>query len=94
MYSINIQFEWDDKKSSSNKIKHGIAFDTAKDLWNDSNRVEIETSYSIEERTILIGKVKNKLWTAIFTQREDTIRIISVRRARKQETKLYDQKNS
>jgi len=94
MYSINIQFEWDDKKSSSNKIKHGIAFDTAKDLWNDSNRVEIETSYSIEERTILIGKVKNKLWTAIFTQREDTIRIISVRRARKRETKLYDQKNS
>ena len=93
MYSINIQFEWDDKKSSSNKIKHGIAFDTAKDLWNDSNRVEIETSYSIEERTILIGKVKNKLWTAIFTQREDTIRIISVRRARKRETKLYDQKN-
>jgi len=94
MYSINIQFEWDDKKSSSNKIKHGIAFDTAKDLWNDSNRVKIETSYSIEERTILIGKVKNKLWTAIFTQREDTIRIISVRRARKRETKLYDQKNS
>ncbi len=94
MYSINIQFEWDDKKSSSNKIKHGIAFDTAKDLWNDSNRVEIETSCPIEERTILIGKVKNKLWTAIFTQREDTIRIISVRRARKRETKLYDQKNS
>ena len=94
MYSINIKFEWDDKKSSSNKIKHGIAFDTAKDLWNDSNRVEIETSYSIEERTILIGKVKNKLWTGIFTQREDTIRIISVRRARKRETKLYDQKNS
>ena len=94
MYSINIQFEWDDKKSSSNKIKHGIAFDAAKDLWNDSNRIEIETSYQIEERTILIGKVKNKLWTAIFTQREDTIRIISVRRARKRETKLYDQKNS
>ena len=93
MYSINIQFEWDDKKSSSNKIKHGIAFDKAKDLWNDSNRVEIETSYPIEERAILIGKVKNKLWTAIFTQREDTIRIISVRRARKRETKLYDQKN-
>jgi uncharacterized DUF497 family protein len=48
MYSINIQFEWDDKKSSSNKTKHGIAFDIAKDLWNDSNRVEIETSYPIE----------------------------------------------
>ena len=93
MYSINIKFEWDDKKSSSNKTKHGIDFDAAKDLWNDSNRVEIETAYPIEERTILIGSIKNELWTAIFTQREDAVRIISVRRARKREAKLYDSKN-
>ena len=93
MYNINMRFEWDDEESSSNKTKHGVAFDTAKDLWNDSNRVEIETSYPLEERTILIGKIENKLWTAIFTQRGDTIRIISVRRARKREAKLYDQKN-
>jgi uncharacterized DUF497 family protein len=39
-----------------------------------------------------IGKIGDKLWTAIFTRREDAIRIISVRRARKKETKLYAQK--
>ena len=34
-----MEFEWDKNKSHSNKIKHGIDFDTAKYLWNDSNRV-------------------------------------------------------
>jgi len=87
-------FEWDDKKSHANKIKHGISFDTAKDLWTDSNRVEIQTPYPLEDRSILIGKIGNKLWTAIFTCRRDTVRIISVRRARKREAKLYGQENS
>ena len=88
-----MDFEWDDKKSAANKMKHGIDFRAAVELWSDPFRVEIDTSYPDENRSILIGKIKDKLWTAIFTQREDTIRIISVRRARKRETKLYDQKN-
>ena len=90
-YSIYVKFEWDDEKSWSNEIKHGIDFNTAKHLWNDSNRVEIHTPYPLEKRSILIGKLGKKLWTAIFTWRRDAIRIISVRRARKQETKLYGQ---
>jgi hypothetical protein len=87
-----MQFEWDDEKSSANKNKHGIGFNTAKDLWNDTNRVEIHTSYPLESRSIMIGKVGKKLWTAIFTRRGNAIRIISVRRARNQEAKLYGQK--
>lgn len=92
MYSIDMQFEWDDEKSRTNKTKHGIDFDTAKDLWNDSNRVEIQTAYPIENRSILIGMIGERLWTAIFTYRNDAIRIISVRRSRKKEAKLYGQK--
>lgn len=84
-----MEFEWDDKKSRINKTKHGIDFDTARGLWNDSNRVEIHTSYQLENRTILIGKIDKKLWTAIFTRRGNAIRLISVRRAGKQEAKLY-----
>ena len=84
-----MQFEWDDEKSRINKTKHVIDFDTARGLWNDSNRVEIHTSYPLENRTILIGKIDKKLWTAIFTRRGNAIRLISVRRARKQEAKLY-----
>jgi uncharacterized DUF497 family protein len=85
-------FEWDRNKSIGNKNKHGIDFPTVKGLWNDTNRVEIETSYPLEDRNILIGKIGDKHWTAIFTRRADAIRIISVRRSRKQEVNLYEQK--
>ena len=89
-----MEFEWDDEKSRTNKIKHGIEFDVAKELWNDSNRVEIQTPYPLENRSILIGKIGKKLWTAIFTYRGNAMRIISVRRAREQEVRLYGKKEN
>ncbi|MBU3950290.1 MAG: BrnT family toxin [Proteobacteria bacterium] len=82
-------FEWDDNKNVSNKMKHGISFEEAKRLWNDPFRVEIQISFPDEDRSILIGRMDNKIWTAVFTFREDSIRIISVRRARKKEASLY-----
>lgn len=75
-------------------VKHGIDFHTAKAIWDDPNRVEIHTEYPIENRNILIGKIGKKLWVSIFTKRGNSIRIISVRRARKKENKLYDQKEN
>jgi len=87
-----MHFEWNDKKSRTNETKHGISFDAARNLWNDKNRVEIHTSYPLENRGIVIGKIEKRLWTAIFTQRGEAIRLISVRRARKKEAKLYGQK--
>jgi uncharacterized DUF497 family protein len=68
---------------------------TASRLWNDNNRIEIQTAFPDENRNILIGRIDEKLWAAIFTQRSDAIRIISVRRARKREAALYEEeKNS
>ena len=87
-----MKFEWDEEKSQTNKAKHGIDFDTAKALWDDPNRVEIQTSYPLENRAVLIGKIDKKLWTAIFTRRGNATRIISVRQARKHEAKLYGEK--
>ena len=87
-----MEFEWDEKKSRANKSKHGIDFKTAMDLWNDQDRIEIQTNFPAENRGALIGKIGDKLWTAIFTLRVDAIRIISVRRLRKKETKLYEHK--
>ncbi len=87
-----MQFEWSDQKNRTNKAKHDIDFDTAKALWDDPGRIEILTSYPLENRSILIGKIGQKLWTAIFTRRSSTIRIISVRRARKKEVDLYGEK--
>jgi uncharacterized DUF497 family protein len=89
MYDLDMTFEWDNEKSRSNQTKHGIDFDTARALWDDDNRVEIQSSYPLENRGILIAKLDKKLWTAIFTWRGSALRIISVRRARKQEANLY-----
>lgn len=88
-------FEWDIVKSDKNKVKHGIDFETAKDIWLDEYRIEIHAPHPVENRLIIIGKLNEKLWTAVYTMRGDTIRIISARRSRGKETALYEkQKNS
>lgn len=85
-----MKFEWDSLKSRTNRVKHGIDFETAKDLWLDENRIEIHASHPVENRSILIGKLHKKLWTAIYTIRGDTVRIISVRHSREKEVELYE----
>jgi uncharacterized protein len=85
-------FEWDKEKSGSNLKKHGIDFETARKIWLDENRIEIEAPYPIEKRWIVIGAIEKKVWTAVFTIRDDAIRIISVRRSRTKEKKIYDTK--
>ena len=90
-----MKFEWDPIKSATNNTKHGLDFKTAKDLWRDGNRVEIHVPYPDEERFIIVGKLNNKHWTAVYTIRGANIRIISVRRSREKEVQLYDnEKNS
>jgi len=83
-------FEFDDKKSASNLHKHGIDFITAQELWDDPNLVEVQATSGDEPRFLIIGCIENKQWSAVITHREHTIRIISVRRSRKSEVKLYE----
>ncbi|MGE0084013.1 MAG: BrnT family toxin [Desulfococcaceae bacterium] len=86
-------FEWDHNKSITNHEKHGIDFETAKNLWQDAHRVMIYAPHPIENSWILIGKHENRLWTAVYTLRDTAIRIISVRRSRLKEKKLYEKKS-
>ncbi|MDJ0534259.1 MAG: BrnT family toxin [Xenococcaceae cyanobacterium MO_207.B15] len=85
-----MQFEYDINKSQSNKVKHGIDFNEAQALWWDSQRIEIQARTTTESRFVVIGKINNKHWSAIITYRENKIRIISVRRSRDNEVKLYE----
>jgi uncharacterized DUF497 family protein len=85
-----MDFEWDEDKSKINKTKHGIDFESAKNLWLEEGRVEIHAPYPLENRSNIIAAYQNKIWTAIYTLRDDTVRIISVRRARKREADLYE----
>lgn len=66
-----------------------IDFEEAKALWIDSRRIEIEARTIGEVRKLLITKYKDSIWSAIFTIRADAIRIISVRKSRKNEKEIY-----
>ena len=86
-----MKFDWDARKSVANKGKHGIDFETARGLWHDENRIEIEAPHPVEERRILIAHLHGKIWTAVYTIRgESTVRLISVRRSRDKEVALYE----
>ncbi len=85
-----MEFEFDPQKSKKNKEKHGIDFIKAQKLWEDPYRIEIPAKYVDEPRYLLIGRIKEKYWSAIFTYRSNKIRIISVRRARKNEKEIYN----
>ncbi len=83
-------FEFDDNKSKDNKVKHGIDFIEAQQLWDDEIRLVIPAKKMDEPRFLLIGKINHQLWSAIYTLRNNNIRLISVRRSRKEERTFYE----
>ena len=85
-----MEFEFDEQKSASNKVKHGIDFLEAQELWLDLEQVEIAARNVDEPRFLVIGLINQKCWAAIITYREERVRIISVRRARDEEVKIYE----
>ena len=85
-----MKFEYDENKSRSNKKKHGVDFEDAKIVWEDEERTEVKTLFPTETRYLNIGKINNKLYTVVVTYRNNNIRIISTRRARKKEIEIYD----
>ncbi len=83
-------FQFDSHKSRINKEKHGIDFVEAQQLWEDEDRIVIPARTMDEPRSLIIGQIKGKYWSGIFTMRGENIRIISVRRSRKEEIELYE----
>ncbi len=77
-------------KSERNKEKHGIDFYETQKLWDDPDFIEIPVKVSDELRFLVIGKISGKHWSGIITYRHEKIRIISVRRSRKEEVEIYE----
>ena len=89
-----LRFEWDARKSRSNKAKHGVSFDEARTAFLDeSARVIADPLYSEdEERFVLIGlSVRLRILVVCHCYRESAqvIRIISARRADPSEQREY-----
>jgi uncharacterized DUF497 family protein len=92
---MSYRFEWDDNKARSNIIDHGVSFDEASTVFEDSlARIFDDEHHSIEEkREIIIGhSVNNRLLLVCFTERsEEIIRIISARLPTPRERKDYEE---
>ena len=84
-----MRFEFDTSKSKANLAKHGIDFEMPQALWRDVEGLVVPARYPNEPRKLLIAQRESKLWTAVFTERDDAIRIISVRRSRDTERSAY-----
>lgn len=93
MVDFNPSFTYDDTKSRINKDKHGIDFKEAQALWDNDRWIEIPVDSSTEQRSLIVGVIRDKFWTAVITWRGESIRIISVRRARKYVVEHYDKEN-
>lgn len=84
------KFEFDLKKSLSNLDKHGIDFISAQAIWVDPDFIEVQAKTIDEPRSLVIGRISEKHWSAVITYREQSIRIISVRRSRSSEVAIYE----
>jgi uncharacterized DUF497 family protein len=81
-------FEWDADKSRANRRKHGIDFEDASEVFYGPVILR-QSDRNDEERWIAIGSLEDRLITVVFARRADVIRIISARRARKNEERAY-----
>ena len=88
-----IIFEWDPQKNRSNIEKHGVSFEEASTVFQDTLSLTIDDPlHSIdEERLILVGmSQKNRILVVVHTEREDNIRIISARKTNRKERDYYE----
>lgn len=84
-----MRFEWDEENRLINLEKHQIDFEDAQDLFDGREVVEIDSAYEFETRKQRTGYIEERMVTAVWTPREDAIRIISVRSARDAEKRKY-----
>ncbi len=82
--------EWDPKKNSTNLKKHGIAFEFAQELFLGPFMAKVDSRKDYgEERKIALGAVEGFVLLAVYTMREERIRLISARTANEEERRTY-----
>lgn len=91
------KFEWDADKEHRNFRKHGVTFAEAQTVFDDAvARIEDDPDHSFgEHRELIIGYSRQgRLLMVSFVQRDDTLRIISARRAETRERKRHEEESS
>jgi uncharacterized DUF497 family protein len=96
---MELEFEWHNAKAEANFCTHGVSFDLAKTVFKDPfaiERLDDREDYG-EERFVIIGMAEgNILLFVAYTERKnnESIRLISARRATQYEQDDYFQKNA
>ena len=86
---IAIEFDFDADKSRTNVRRHGVTLEEATKLWLDTHVIVPAKNVLGELRYAIIGRIRKKLYVAIFTERGDKVRLISCHRADKRWEKIY-----
>ena len=90
-----MRFDWDSKKAAVNLKKHGVSFELAMTVFDDPNAlIAPDPKHSLtEDREWIIGESDSGILVVIFTKRLEgrVYRIISARKAKKRERKLYEE---
>ena len=91
-----LRFEWNSRKSTANKRKHGVSFEEAQTVFYDERAILIEDEDSDEEdRFVLLGisaALRMLVVYHCYQERDSMIRIISARKANRTERKDYEQR--
>ena len=87
------KFEWDDQKATSNAVKHGVSFDEAVSVFGDAMALTLADvdHTDVEDRSRTYGiSNKSRLLVVIHTERRSGLRIISARKATRNEKEIYE----
>ncbi len=85
-----MDYEWDPKKAKNNLAKHGVLFADAVAVFSDDSAITIEDKRASEERFVTMGMdALGRVLVVAYTWREETIRIISARKATERERRSY-----
>jgi len=89
-----MEFEWDEKKAAANLADHGISFDEAKTVFDDPLYVDFyDPDHSDDEhRYVIVGESRqNRLLIVSYTERGESVRLISAREVTLSERKAYEE---
>jgi uncharacterized protein len=87
-----MNFEWDEAKNAANKLKHGIGFERAVEIFQGRVRTLVDSRFEYgETRQISVGTLEDSIiLTVVHTDRNGRCRIISARRASARERSFYE----
>lgn len=90
--TVPLQFEWDTQKDKANVLKHGLSFERARRAFSGPllRRIDDRRDYG-EERWIGLGRIEDVVIMIAYTMRSNKVRIISARKANRNEAKAYEQ---